>query len=230
MFISILDSILPENVQLDLPSILWVFISGVAIGLAVAFTYVFTHKKEGYLSAFPITLTMIPLITAAIILLIGNNTTRALSLAGIFALTRFRSNPLGTKEVAYVFLMVAIGIALGIGYIAYAVILAAVVCGLLIVLYFTRFGIPDAKTMRLKIIVPENVNYDNLFDDILDRYCRKYYLNKVRTTDFGTMFELVYLVVVKNTTDQKQFIDELRERNGNLNITLVVCRYNNDVI
>ncbi len=230
MFISILDSILPENVQLELTSLLLVFLSCIVIGVFVAFTYVYTHKKEGYLSAFPITIIMIPLITAAIIFLVGNNTARALSLGGVFALTRFRSNPLGTKDVAYVFLSVAIGIALGVGYVAYAAILAVIVCGLLVVLHLTGFGVPDAKTMRLKIVVPENVNYDNLFDDILTRYCRKYYLNKVKTTDFGTMFELVYLVVVKNTTDQKQFIDELRERNGNLNITLVVCRYNNDVI
>lgn len=230
MFNSILDSILPESVTLDFESILWVFLSSIVLGVVVAVVYIITHKKEGYQSSFPITIAMLPLIVAAIILLIGNNTTRALSLAGIFALTRFRSNPLGTKEVSYIFLLVAIGIALGLGYIVFAAIMTLAVCGLLVVLYYTKFGIPNAKTMRLKIIVPENVNYDNLFDDILDKYCTKHYLNKVKTTDFGTMFELVYLIVVKNTTNQKEFIDELRTRNGNLNITLVVCRYNNDVI
>jgi len=230
MFISILDSILELNVALTFPKLLIIILTSIAIGTLFATVYVYTHKKEGYQSSFPITIVMLPLIISMIILLVGNSIASAISLAGIFALTRFRSNPLNTKDLTYVFLQVAAGVACGLGLLAYAAVLTVVVCALLLVLYFTKFGMPDAKTMRLKIVVPENVNYDNLFDDILEKYCAKYYLNKVRTADFGTIFELVYLVVVRNTTDQKAFIDELRTRNGNLNITLVVCRYNSDVI
>ena len=94
----------------------------------------------------------------------------------------------------------------------------------MILLNVTKFAQPNKKSMRLKIIIPEDLNYDKLFDEILNKYCTSWSLNKVRTAEFGTMFELVYSIYVKKDIDQKAFLDELRTKNGNLDITLVVNR------
>lgn len=229
MFISILDSILDVNAVFDIVDTLWILFASLIIGFVLAIVYIVTHRKEGYQVSFPVTIVLLPVIVSSIIYLVGNysiQTGAALGLAGIFALTRFRSNPLETRDLSYIFLIVAIGIACGLGYLAYAAILAIIMSIVLLFIYFVNFGVPNSQTMRLKIVVPENTNYDNLFDDILEYYCNKYYLNKVRTTDFGTLFELTYTIEIKKIEDQKAFIDEIRSRNSNLNVTLVVVRYN----
>ncbi len=199
------------------------------LGLVISLAYIRTHKEEGYSAGFTITLIMLPAIISLIIMLIGNNVARAFSLAGAFSLIRFRSAPGDPKDIAYVFFTLAVGLACGMGYLAYGIIFVIVLCLVMTLLHNFNFGKPKSSCMQLKISIPEDLNFQNLFDDILEHYTSSWCLKRVKTADFGTIFEAVYTINLKSTANQKQFIDELRCRNGNLNISLTLKEYEDRV-
>lgn len=205
-----------------LANALIVIFSSIILGLIISMVYIQTHKKEGYSSSFPVTLIMLPVIISIIILLVGNNVARAFSLAGAFSLIRFRSAPGDPKDIAYVFFTLAVGLTCGMGYIGYAVIFTLILCAVMLVLFYTKFAMPKSKTMQLKITVPEDLNYEGVFEEILNKYTDTYHIEKVKTKDFGALFELTYLLTLRSDVDQKKFIDEIRCRNGNLNISLTI--------
>lgn len=218
------DSILPDS-GIDFLSIIIIIFTSIVLGLILALTYIFTHRKESYSPSFTTTLILLSTVVSIIIVLVSNNIARAFSLAGIFALTRFRSEQQDTKDIAYVFTTIAIGLSTGLGYIAYGVLITLILCLLLIILDVSKFSMLGNKSKTLKIIIPEDLNFDNLFDDIFEKYCRSYQLNKSRTTDFGTLFELTYTIVFKKNISEKAFIDEIRTRNSNLNVILTLRKY-----
>lgn len=203
--------------------------AALALGLFISLIYMATHKKEGYSRSFPVTLIMLPAIIAIIILMIGDNVARAFSLAGAFSLIRFRSAASDPKDIAYVFFSLAVGLTCGMGYIAYAALFALILCSVMLVLENLRFASPKNASMLLKITVPENLNYQDLFDDIFNRYTDAWHLQRVKSTDFGTLFNLVYRIHFKSDCQQKDFLDELRCRNGNLDISLTMNEYEEKV-
>ena len=166
----------------------------VVIGLVIAFVYTLVSKKDGYNKSFIIGLALLPAIVAAVILLVGSNVARAFSMAG--------------------------GLACGLGFVTFAGCFAVIILLVFVVLSVTGFGTRDAHRKQLRITIPENLNYMAVFDDIFDKYLSENVLRKVKTTNMGTMFELTYECRMKYESEQKQFIDELRVRNGNLNITM----------
>ena len=180
----------------------------------------YTHKKEGYTPGFTITLIMLPVIISIIILLVGNNVARAFSLAGAFSIIRFRSAPGDPKDISYIFFTLAVGLACGMGYIGYGVIVTVILCIIMIVLDKIKFAVPKTKNMRLKILVPEDLNYEGVFDKILDSYSTNWATESVKTKDFGALFEISYKIHLKEGVSQKNLIDELRCKNGNLTIAL----------
>ena len=186
----------------------------VVIGLVIAFVYTLVSKKDGYNKSFIIGLALLPAIVAAVILLVGSNVARAFSMAGAFALVRFRSAPGSAKDISVVFF------ACGLGFVTFAGCFAVIILLVFVVLSVTGFGTRDAHRKQLRITIPENLNYMAVFDDIFDKYLSENVLRKVKTTNMGTMFELTYECRIKDESEQKQFIDELRVRNGNLNITM----------
>lgn len=203
-----------------LSNILIVIGTSIILGLAICLTYIKTHKKEGYVPSFTITLIMLPVIISIIILLVGNNVARAFSLAGAFSIIRFRSAPGDPKDISYIFFTLAVGLASGMGFIGYAVLFTIILCLVMIIIDITKFASPKSKSLELKITVPENLNYEGVFEDILEKYTVNWNLARVRTRDFGSLFELSYRVSMKPEENTKKFIDELRCRNGNLNIIL----------
>ncbi len=203
-----------------LSNILIVIGTSIILGLAICLTYIKTHKKEGYVPSFTITLIMLPVIISIIILLVGNNVARAFSLAGAFSIIRFRSAPGDPKDISYIFFTLAVGLASGMGFIGYAVLFTIILCLVMIIIDITKFASPKSKGLELKITVPENLNYEGVFEDILEKYTVNWNLARVRTRDFGSLFELSYRVSMKPEENTKKFIDELRCRNGNLNIIL----------
>ncbi len=214
---------------LTLPGMLLSLGAALLLGLIISLAYIRTHKEEGYSAGFTITLIMLPAIISIIIMLIGNNIARAFSLAGAFSLIRFRSAPGDPKDIAYVFFTLAVGLACGMGYLAYGLIFVIVLCLVMTLLHNFNFGKPKNSCMQLKISIPEDLNFQNLFDDILENYTSSWSLKRVKTADFGTIFEVVYTINLKSAADQKQFIDELRCRNGNLNISLTLKEYDDRV-
>ena len=166
---------------------------------------------------------MLPTIISIIILLVGNNVARAFSLAGAFSIIRFRSTPGDTKDISYIFFTLAVGLASGMGYVGYAVIFTIILCTVMIILDSLNFAMPKSKAMVLKITVPEDLNFEGVFDEILNTNTTSWNMVKVRTRDFGALYELNYSIHLKNDVNQKKFIDSLRVRNGNLNISLTSC-------
>lgn len=194
--------------------------SSIILGLLISLDYMYTHKKEGYTPGFTITLIMLPVIISIIILLVGNNVARAFSLAGAFSIIRFRSAPGDPKDISYIFFTLAVGLACGMGYIGYGVIVTVILCIIMIVLDKIKFAVPKTKNMRLKILVPEDLNYEGVFDKILDSYSTNWATESVKTKDFGALFEISYKIHLKEGVSQKNLIDELRCKNGNLTIAL----------
>ena len=190
--------------------------SSIILGLLISLAYMYTHKKEGYTPGFTITLIMLPVIISIIILLVGNNVARAFSLAGAFSIIRFRSAPGDPKDISYIFFTLAVGLACGMGYIGYGVIVTVILCIIMIVLDKIKFAVPKTKNMRLKILVPEDLNYEGVFDKILDSYSTNWATESVKTKDFGALFEISYKIHLKEGVSQKNLIDELRCKNGNL--------------
>ncbi len=220
---ALLTSVLTESFTLG--EILIVSGSSLILGFLISLVYVFTHKKTGYAPSFAITLVMLPIIIAVIIMLIGNNVARAFSLAGAFTIIRFRSAPADSKDIAYIFMTLAVGLALGLGFIGYAAIFAVIILIVLIILEMTGFGVPKCEHFILKVTVPEDLNYQELFTDILKEYASSYRMKRVRTADFGALFEVAYYVELKKGVNQKEMIDKIRTRNGNLNVSLLFREY-----
>lgn len=187
-----------------------------------------THRKEGYSQSYVFTIIMLPAIVSLILLLI-NTTAGALSLAGAFTLVRFRSVAGDPKDIAYIFFAMAAGTACGIGYIGFAVFFFVVLGAILYILSEKNFGGSTSNHMTLKITIPENLDYQGVFEVVLNKYTNFHKLRRVRTTNFGTLFELIYSVDVPDNIDQKKFIDELRTLNGNMNINLVLFRYDDKI-
>lgn len=206
-----------------------VILGSVLLGVVISFVYIQTHKKEGYAPSFPVTLIMLPVIISIIILLVGNNVARAFSLAGAFSLIRFRSAPGDPKDIAYVFFTLAVGLTCGMGYIGYGVIFTMILCGVMMILHYTSYGMAKNKSMQLKITVPEDLNFEGTFEEILREYSNTFRIEKIKTKDFGALFELTYNLTLKDNANQKKLIDDLRCRNGNLNISLCISNFEEKV-
>ena len=165
-------------------------------------------------------------VVAVVILLVGSNVARAFSMAGAFALVRFRSAPGSAKDISIVFFTMAAGLACGLGYVTFAAVFVAVMLIVLIGATAIGFGDRNIGKKQLKITIPENLNYSSVFDDLFDKYTSEYKMSRVKTTNMGTMYELTYEVRLKDESQEKDFIDQLRIRNGNLNITMALMQDN----
>jgi len=195
-------------------------VAAIIIGFAIGISYMLASKKKGFNLDFIIGLIILPAIVSVVILLIGSNVARAFSMAGAFALVRFRSAPGSAKDIAVVFFSMASGLACGLGYITFAAIFVAAIIIVLLALSLSTFGEKKSFSKQLKITIPENLNYQSAFDDIFSSYTQTNELRNVKTTNMGTLFELTFIVGMKSNINEKAFIDEIRCRNGNLNISL----------
>ncbi len=190
---------------------------GVSMVLGVLVSWVFLHKSR-HSKGFAMTLAMLPMIVSVVIMLVNGNVGTGVAVAGVFALVRFRSVPGTAEELAAIFTSMALGLSIGMGYVGIAVVFFILCTAFTLVLGYVGFGIPSHPWKRLKITVPENFNYEGLFDDLFEKYTLKANLDSIKTTNMGTLFELTYSVVLREKNISKEFIDELRTRNGNLNI------------
>lgn len=206
--------------QLTVVSVLGILASSIVIGLVISLVYLFTHKKEGYSQAFCVALILLAPIVGMVILLIGNNVARAFSLAGAFALIRFRSAPGDPKDIAFVFMSVVMGLACGMGYWMYAGIATIIICAVIIILHLTNYAGKKGNVYTLKITVPETLNYVGAFDETLGKYTNSFKLVRVKSVDFGALFELSFTVDLKDDKQIREMLDDLRAMNGNLKIML----------
>ena len=215
---------LTGHTELTLGTFLGVFIASLVIGFGISAIYMLTHKKEGFAQSYAITLIMLPPIVAVLLMLI-DTVEGGLALAGVFTLTRFRSIAADPKDVCYVFMAMASGVIIGKGYLAVAIIFFVIMAVVMYVLNLMNYAAPKASDMTLKITVPEDLNYEHLFDSILNKYTNNWKLRRVKTTNFGSLFDCIYSIQLPDNVDQKKFLDELRTLNGNMTIQLTLFRY-----
>ena len=187
------------------------------LGLIVALVHMKTARSS---KNFVTTLAILPTLVAMAILLVNGNLGAGVATVGVFSLVRFRSIAGNSRSILSVFFSMAIGLAVGTGYIAFAALFTLIISILIVILHFFNFGEANTIEKKLTIVVPEDVDYTNIFDDIFAQYARSYTLEKSKTTNMGSLFELVYRVVLKNNTNEKQFIDKIRIKNGNLKVML----------
>lgn len=188
----------------------------VVLGLALSATYML--NSSFYSMNFAVSLVVIPALISVVISLINGNTTASLATIGAFTLIRFRSIQGTSKDLAYILFTVTLGLACGMGYLPFAAIFTVFICLIMFVLNAVNFGKPRREKKELRITIPENLDYTGVFDDIFEKYTASVELVRVQTTNLGSMYELQYHVVVKDPATEKEMIDAIRTRNGNLNI------------
>ncbi|MBQ1358522.1 MAG: DUF4956 domain-containing protein [Oscillospiraceae bacterium] len=197
-------------------SILIMLAAAAALGILNSLVFSFRTIQS---KSFAVMLALLPIVSAVIIFTVNDNLGVGVAVAGAFTLVRFRSVAGNGREMLAIFASMAIGMLLGMGYIAFAVLVFASVAVLFLIVTITGLG-ERHEVRTLKIRIPEDLNYDGLFDDVFDRYTTMHQLEKVRTVNMGTMYELTYSVSFRDLSKSKQMIDEIRVRNGNLNVSI----------
>lgn len=225
-----ITSILDQVQDITLVTLLTVLGAALAMGIAISLMYVFTNRKGDFSKGLSITLIVLPLVITVVIFLVQDNWARAFSLAGTFSIIRFRSTQGNPRDLALIFTTLAVGLACGTGYLMVGVVLVLVVAFVLALIELVHYGEPKKERMMLKVTIPESLNYVGVFDDVFEKYTTSYKLAKVKSSNFGTMFILTFDIVVKKDVNQKEFIDDLRCKNGNLNILLQNYVYNPELI
>ena len=220
MFTSILSSV---EGSLTIQNALLCTIVSLVLGFLIAAVYM---SQGAFSKNFVITLVMLPLLVQMIIMLVNGNLGTSVAVLGAFGLIRFRSVPGSSKEIASIFFAMAVGLATGMGFLSFAVVMTLVVGVVFFVLGRTSFGEMKNAEKDLRITIAENLDYTEIFDDIFQNYTRKCNLQRVKTTNLGSMYELDYHITLKDPKKEKEMIDAIRCRNGNLTI---VCGRRNTV-
>ena len=203
---------------ISVPNFLLCVLVALIIGgfLAVVYTY-----KSRYTKSFVLTLAMLPAIVCVVIMMVNGNIGAGVAVAGAFSLVRFRSVPGTAKDIGTIFLAMGAGLICGMGYLGYS-ILFSVIMGVVMLVFTAIMKGNNGETEKiLNITIPESLNYSDVFDDVMADYTDSYSLNSVKTTNMGRLFKLQYVVDLKDTNSEKAFIDELRTRNGNLEISIM---------
>lgn len=203
----------------------------IVLGFLQAFVYT---VKNRYTKSFVTTLILLPVAVCMIVLLVNNNIGVAVAVAGAFTLVRFRSVPGTGKEITAIFISMVTGVTLASWQtynIEYALFFSLIGSGLLLILNTTNlFTKTNKKEMILKVTVPEMLNYYTIFEDVFNKYTTSCEKLAVKSVNMGSMFKLTYRVVLKDIKLEKEFIDELRIRNGNLEISLFDDSYNENML
>ena len=190
-----------------------------AIGLVLALAYMYRAR---YTKSFVITLALLPAVVCVVIMLVNGNVGTGVAVAGAFSLVRFRSVPGTAKEICTLFLAMGAGLITGMGYLGFAVLFTLIMCAVFVLYNLMDLGAgKNAATYKvLTVTIPEDLDYTGVFDDIFAKYTTVCELERVKTTNMGSMFRLTYNIALKDPKREKEMIDELRCRNGNLEISV----------
>jgi len=193
--------------------------SSLVLGLVMAFAYMYRTR---YTKSFVVTLALLPAVVCVVIMLVNGNVGTGVAVAGAFSLVRFRSVPGTAKEICTLFLAMGAGLIAGMGYLGFAVLFTLVMCVMFVLYNRLDFGSKkNSETFKtFAITIPEDLDYSGIFDDIFAEYTLSHDLVRVKSTNMGSMFKLTYNVMLRDVTREKEMIDKIRCRNGNLEITV----------
>jgi len=193
--------------------------AGVALGLGVviAITHMMTSQTN---KNFLITLAVLPVLVMAVMIMINGNLGTSIAILGAFSLIRFRSIQGNAKELLSIFFAMMIGLACGMGHIFFGAVITAIAVIAILIFSFTKILEPNKNQRVLKIVVPEDLDYEEVFDEIFEKYTRKAELVRMKTINMGSLYKLTYDVILKNGVKEKNFLDEIRVKNCNLKVLL----------
>ena len=218
-----LNSVLKSTFSIEI--FLICMLCSIVLGAILALIHKsYTNSSKG----FVITIAILPAIVQMVIMLVNGNLGTGVAVMGAFSLVRFRSIPGNAREINSIFMAMAVGLATGMGYLAAAALFVVMIGGISILFNITGFGETKLLTKELKITIPETLDYNGVFDDLFDQYVKKQELIHVKTTNMGSLYKLTYRIVMRNPKEEKALIDDLRCRNGNLEITCGKVSYNSE--
>lgn len=217
IFQGIFDSDLTTTIELG--DFLLCIFAALVLGLIMAFAYMY---KTRYTRSFVVTIALLPAVVCMVIMMVNGNVGAGVAVAGAFSLVRFRSAPGTAKEIVTIFLAMVSGLIVGMGYLVFAGMFTIIMCGVFILYNSLNFGKNKNETIHksIRITIPEDLDYSTIFDDLFNEYTTERELIKVKTINMGSMFRLTYNLSFKDGKKEKEFIDKIRCRNGNLEITI----------
>ncbi|MFY9381835.1 MAG: DUF4956 domain-containing protein [Eubacteriales bacterium] len=208
-FTSIIES------EISVRSFLLCTLTSLILGIISAFGAMIKNNKN---KSMALTLTLLPAITQTVIMMVNGNIGAGVAVMGTFSLVRYRSNPGTASEILVIFFSMSIGLMTGMGYIWLAAIYTIIILAVYILLNVFGFGVERTHGKELKVTIPEGLNYTSIFDDIFEKYTKSYRLLRVRTTNMGSLYQLYYHIELIDEAQEKEMLDEIRCRNGNLDI------------
>lgn len=191
--------------------------TGVSLLLGMGAALLSMYKSR-YSQSFILTIAILPAMIQIIIMMVNGNIGAGVAIAGAFSLIRFRSAPGSAREIGMVFLATAVGLATGMGFVAIAAVFFVIIAAFVLLLTATGFGAAADGERELTVTIPENLDYDGIFDDLFRKYTKSAQLQRVKTTGMGSLYELTYKVELLDPHQVRDFLDAIRTRNGNLNI------------
>lgn len=217
MFESLFDI---SSTTITLSDTVYMLMFSLISGIIISYTYMKTAENGNYSQNFALTMVLLPLVISLIIMLIGSDIARAFSLAGAFSIIRFRSAPGEPKDIGYVLFSLSAGLAAGVGARGYTILFTLILCLVMYALSKAKFGDRKVSNQLLKIMIPEDLAYQDEFPQIFEQYNISAKLTKVKTTSLGSLYQLYYQVQISEDTNIQELINEIRTRNSNLNISI----------
>ena len=195
--------------------------AAIVIGLILAFAYMF---RSNYSKSYVVTLALLPAVVCVVIMMVNGNIGAGVAVAGAFSLVRFRSVAGTAREIVALFLAMGAGLITGMGYLAYGILFALLMAIFLVVYNILGLGgkVKARADKTLSITIPEDLDYTGIFEDLFKEYTTACELIKVKTTNMGSLYKLKYDITLKDVSKEKEFIDQLRCRNGNLEISMSI--------
>lgn len=215
IFAGVFDS--TASLEIDMLGFMTCIIVALILGVFIAWVYTLNAR---FTKSFVTTLSILPAVVGIVIMMVNGNVGTGVAVAGAFSLIRFRSVPGTAREIGAIFIAMGTGIAIGMGYVGIAILFTLIISGFNVALNRFSFGENDSLKRTLLITIPEDLNYTEIFDDLFETYTENSSMNYVKTTNMGSLFKLSYDVELKESGIEKAFIDDLRCRNGNLEITI----------
>lgn len=190
-----------------------------ALGLLLAGSYMY---KARYTKSFAVTLALLPAVVCVVIMMVNGNIGAGVAVAGAFGLVRFRSAPGTAKEICALFLAMGTGLIAGMGYLGFAFLFTVILSAVFLLYNRLRFGTKRNASIykKLSVTIPEDLDYSDVFEDIFAAYTSEHELERVKTTNMGSLFRLTYQITLSDPKKEKEMIDKIRCRNGNLEITV----------
>ncbi|MBO4569278.1 MAG: DUF4956 domain-containing protein [Candidatus Methanomethylophilaceae archaeon] len=216
----IFDSVIPSAGSMGPLEFVVCVAASLVMGFAISGVYMFRNRHSASLA---LTIALIPAIVCVVIMAVSGDIGAGIAVAGAFSLVRFRSAPGSAKEIAVIFLSMAVGLLMGMGFIAYSVLFGVALC--LVMLACAKAGFGGARDGAdwkiVKVTVPEDLDYNSEIDTLMGEYTKSCELVEVRSVNMGSMFRLTYKAVLKDPSAQKELIDKIRTRNGNLEVAFL---------